>query len=104
MFPVWQQSDLLSTKGQVLGLRINGEARAYPLQVFEQTPVINDSLGGENLVVVADGSGGARAYQRDPHQFSSDDNAGGDIRIAVLIDETGLRWRSLALRPWQHWN
>ncbi len=93
MFPVWQQRDLLSTKGQVLGLRINGEARAYPLPAFEQTPVINDSLGDENLVVVADGSGGARAYQRGPHQFSIDDNAGGDAGIAVLIDEAGRRWR-----------
>ena len=59
MFPVWQQSDSLSTKGQVLGLRINGETRAYPLQVFERTPVINDTLGGEALVVVSDSTGGA---------------------------------------------
>ena len=76
MFPVWQQSDELSTKGQVLGLIVNGETRAYPLQVLQQTPVINDSLGGENLVVVSDITGGARAYQRGPHQFLIDDNAG----------------------------
>lgn len=92
MFPAWQQSDLLSTKGRVLGLRINGESRAYPLEVLQRFSVINDSLGDDNLVVVADGSGGARAYQRGDHQFSSADSAGGG-GIAALIDETGLLWR-----------
>ena len=98
MFPVWQQSDALSTKGQVLGLKINGATRAYPLQIFQRTPVINGSLGGENLVVVSDGAGGARAYQRGPDQFSIDDNAGdanaGDqAGIAFLITQAGVRWR-----------
>ena len=93
MFPVWQQSDSLSTKGQVFGLRINGETRAYPLQVFERTPVINDSLGGENLVVVSDSAGGARAYQRGSYQFSIDDSASDQAGITFLITQTGLSWR-----------
>ena len=97
MFPVWQQSDALSTKGQVLGLIINGATRAYPLQIFQRAPVINDSLGGENLVVVSDDAGGARAYQRGNDQFSidntGDDNAGDQAVLDFLITQAGVRWR-----------
>ena len=35
MFPVPQRSSDLATKDQVFGLALGGEARAYPLAVFE---------------------------------------------------------------------
>ena len=34
MFPVWQTSDALATKGHVIGLNLNGAARAYPLEAL----------------------------------------------------------------------
>ena len=94
MFPVWQKSDRLPTKGQVLGLKVGGEAKAYPLNLFETQTVINDTLGGENLVVFAEGkSGGARAYHRDSHEFTLEQIDTADEGLPVLVDEGGHRWR-----------
>ena len=64
MFPVPHRSSLLSTKGQVLGLKLDGQSKAFPLNVLLEQPVINDSLGTKNLVVVTSPGGAARAYQR----------------------------------------
>ena len=91
MFPVPTRSQLLPTKSQVFGLTLNGQVRAYPLEVLEQEPIINDSLGGVDLVVVSPDKGaGTRAYQRGGHRFVElQQNAG----VAVLLDETGQRWQ-----------
>ena len=69
MFPVPERSELLATKSRVLGLTFNGQARAYPQDVLEETPIINDSLGGGHLVVVTPGGSGARAYLRADQKF-----------------------------------
>ena len=49
MFPVPQRSNLLPTKSEVLGLSLNGQARAYPLELLSGQPVINDTLAGQGL-------------------------------------------------------
>ena len=94
LFPVAQRSDILPTKAQVLGLNVSGQARAYPLELLREEPVINDSLGGKDLVVVTIGeAGGARVYERGAHLFShaqpTDENEG----MIILVDEKGQRWR-----------
>ena len=68
MFPVPERSSRLPTKSRVLGLTLNGRSRAYPEDVLTQEPVVNDSLGGMDLVVVTIG-GGSRAYQAGGHIF-----------------------------------
>ena len=94
LFPVSQRSGLLPTKAQVLGLNVNGQARAYPLALLRREPVINDFLGGKNLVVVTSGeAGGARAYERDTNLFSHAQRAEGEEGIIILVDEEGRRWR-----------
>ena len=94
IFPVWQRSNLLPTKAQILGLNVNGQARAYPLALLRGEPVINDSLGGENLVVVTtDGAGGARTYQRGTNRFSLAQPGEGEEGAIILMDEQGRRWR-----------
>lgn len=94
LFPVWQRSDLLPTKAQVLGLNVNGQTRAYPLPPLRQEPVINDSLGGKNLVVVTVGkAGGARAYERGTNLFSLAQPTEGEEGAIILVDEQGQRWR-----------
>ena len=90
MFPVAQRSELLSTKAQVLGLKVNGRAKAYPLKMLLSEPVINDSLGGENLVVVSKpGTGVSRAYQREGNRFSIAEFREGDPEILILKDRSG---------------
>lgn len=55
MFPVWRRSKLLPLKARVFALVVNGEAKAYPLEGLPE--VVNDEVGGEPLVVVAEGRG-----------------------------------------------
>ena len=93
-YPVWRESDLLSKKSQVLGLVVNGEAKAYPLEQLQQEPVINDSLGGKNLVVITRAeSAAARAYKRGSHEFSLSRPGENETGEIVLVDEEGRRWR-----------
>ncbi len=91
MFPVWQSSDDLSTKGQVIGVRINGEARAYPLETLRSQTVVNDELGGQPLVVVTIGWLGSRAYERGDQTFILEEGAGESA--AVLTDSDGRLWQ-----------
>ena len=93
MFPVFQRSELLPTKSQVLGLTLNGQARAYPLELLSRQLVINDILGGQKLVVVAAGQGiGARAYHSGLNRFSL--AAGGrEGKHNILIDQDSRSWR-----------
>jgi hypothetical protein len=93
IFPVPQRADALATKSQVLGLTLNGRSRAYPLESVSRLMVINDTLGGQDLVVVATDQGvGARAYQRDAHEFSLL-LTGPEDGSLVLTDQNDRRWR-----------
>ena len=91
MFPVPNRSDVLPTKSQVLGVTFNGRPRAYPQDVLDAEPVVNDTLGGGNLVVVTpDDGGGSRAFQRGDLQFLRiQRDESGNI---MLIDDKGGSW------------
>ena len=93
MFPVPQRNETLAAKSQVLGITFNGQARAYPQENLDAEPVINDSLGGVNLVVVTPNDGsGSRVYQRgdlDFVQVQQDKVEGGTI---LLIDAEAGSW------------
>ena len=91
MFPVWRNNDELTTKGQVIGLNINGETKAYPLEVLRKTTVVNDELGGQSLVVVTTGWLGSRAYERGDRTFLLEE--GDDTETPVLTDSNGVLWR-----------
>ena len=89
MFPVWRRSQVLPAKSWVFTQLIDGQPKAYPLSVLEDERVINDTLSGQNLVVIhEDGGHGARAYEREDYTFSS---ALPDT-TTVILDETGMRW------------
>ena len=91
MFPVPERSSRLATKSRVLGLTLNGQSRAYPEQVLAQEPLVHDSLGGMDLVVVTSG-GGSRAYQAGGRNFILDGSAGYRSGTTFLLDEDGERW------------
>ena len=97
MFPSWQQdTDLLENKDMVFALRLQGQAKAYPLETIIPERVINDRLGQTDLVIVADASperdffepGGAavRAYESAGRQFQ----AGADQ--STLRSADGMVW------------
>ena len=93
MFPVPERSDALPTKSRVFGLTFNGQARAYPQEILSRQPVINDSLGGGDLVVVTPEGGGARAYQRDDRNFLTVDRVEGGSSELILVDDKGISWK-----------
>jgi hypothetical protein len=90
MFPVWQRSQALPTKTWVFTQLIHGNPKAYPLSVLKNELVVNDTLAGQNLVVIQeDGGYGARAYERGEHTFAP---ASTDT-TELILDEAGVSWQ-----------
>lgn len=90
MFPVWRRSNLLPTKSWVFTQLIDGQPKAYPLSVLKDELVVNDTLAGQNLVVIYEEGGlGARAYERGEHSFTF---AAQDTTRTIL-DEAGRQWQ-----------
>ena len=96
MFPVWLRSNLLDTKTIVLGLRVEGQPKAYPLDKLAQSVVVNDELGGAALVIVTDPeAGAARAYHRGDRIFQVSQvstEADGSNGLRFLVDQGNNRW------------
>ena len=98
MFPSWQQDTaLIENKEMVFALRLQGEAKAYPLATIIPERIINDRVGSTDVVIIAEATpereffepGGAavRAYERHGWDFS----AGADA--STLVSEDGRNWR-----------
>jgi|CXWL01.1.fsa_nt_gi hypothetical protein len=86
-FPVWQKSDRLKRQERVYALAVGGAPKAYPMAAFERRAVINDSVGGEPLVLIAHrDSGAVRAYRRGSRTFRAGATAD------VVVDDTGRLW------------
>ncbi len=86
-FPVPRADTRLPPKDEVWGLRLGGRAKAYALQPLLAAGLVNDAIGDEPVVLIADAESGAvRAYRRGPHRFRAGDNG-------ELVDEQGIRWR-----------
>ena len=96
MFPVPDRSDRLETKDVVLGVQLNGSYKAYPSALLRERRVVNDAVGGGEMVVLASaGSQGARAYYRDGKSFrlpTGEDGGGSGIPL-VIADADGGTWR-----------
>ena len=88
MFPVAGTDQRLPVKEQVFGLTFSGKARAYQRSALTHSPVLNDTVGGQEVVVITVVGGGVRAYQREGREF----------RIGPkgqLQDEFGQEWKVL---------
>jgi hypothetical protein len=86
-FPVWQQSERMDRNAEIFAIRINGAPKAYPVERVEARGVVNDTLGGEELVLVSDAKSGAiRAFARAGRVFKR--GAGED----ELLDGAGGSW------------
>ncbi len=88
MFPVAVKDDGLPIKEQVFGLAFGDEARAYPRPVLTRTPVLNDRVGGQDVVIITVAGGGIRAYDRSGLEFQTAPDG-------QLQDGRGQQWRVL---------
>lgn len=103
-----QTPDALPAMARVLTLELNGESVAYPYDVLEEARVVNDTVGGEPIVVlwaagtaspldapgVADGAdvGAAAAFSRRlGGEVLTFRLSGGDI----VDEQTGSVWDAL---------
>jgi hypothetical protein len=106
MFPVWQRSKLLADKSRIYALRVNGVPKAYPLEALIRERVVNDTLAGQEVVLIAAGpevetavtgrTGGearyasgaeVRAYRRGGNTFRP------HAQPARVSDARGRPWR-----------
>ena len=94
MFPVWERSAVLQTKDVVLGLELGGMFRAYPMGALQRERVVNDELGGTDVVVIGSSSSqAARAYERDGRLFTlGKDDVAYDALPTMLLDSNGSAW------------
>lgn len=89
MFPVSPRDTRLSPKSYVFALRIGDHPKAYPLEVVGKKRVVNDVVGGRNLVILADSeTRTARAYERRDYNFSV-----GKTAREIVEQQTGEVWQ-----------
>ena len=87
MFPVWKRDPTLATKSVVFAIRRGAAAKAYPLDLLFRERVVNDAVGPEDVVLVADSaSGSVRAYRRLGRLFAE----GPEGRL--VEPSTGALW------------
>ena len=62
-------------KDYVFGIRDVAAAKAWPVTAFAAKPVINDAVGGRNVVLIGDAATRTvRAYDRKDHEFEKTDS------------------------------
>lgn len=89
MFPVGPRSDRLRTKDLVFAVRLGAAHKVYPLDVLRQMPVVNDRVGGTNVVILGKAeTRTARAYERGTSTFRP-----GRVPDELVERRTGVRWR-----------
>jgi len=87
--------DRLPAMSLVMGVERNGESCGYPLSGLVDAPVINDTVGGEPVVVLYDGDRDvAEVFSRRINgralTFTSANGAGDGV--VATDDETGSSW------------
>ena len=93
------QDDRLNTKDLVVGVVIGDEARAYAFDDLTEQPVVNDSVGGREVLIAFDaetstGNTYSRVVDGRTLEFSLSEGAGDGVPLMV-DDETGSEWRLL---------
>jgi len=71
MFPaIVRDESKLKRKDYVFGIRDFAVSKAWPISAFKNTRVINDAIGGKNLVLIGNAATrSVRAYQRQGQTF-----------------------------------
>jgi len=88
--------DRLPVKEKVIGVRLNGEVKAYSFTALARDRVVNDTVGGVPLVVVFDGlTFSGAAYRSDPGG-SLLTFVPGPTSLSMRDKETGSTWDGLS--------
>jgi len=88
MFPVAWRDKRLKAKDWVYGLVLGKSAKAYPLKRLQNSPVMNDSLAGQNLTLISNANSlTVRAYERKNFVFVK------QAAPNVLLDRNGMSWQ-----------
>jgi hypothetical protein len=104
MFPVQVPDERLAAKDYIFTLRLDGQEMAWPLDAFEERPVINDRVGDLELVLIGDpATRTVRAYRSEGRTFEPGDGPetlradGQDWRIeeTALVGPAGERLERL---------
>ncbi|MFQ5927831.1 MAG: DUF3179 domain-containing protein [Terriglobia bacterium] len=98
-FPVRERDKRVKPKEEVFTLVVNGRPKAYVVRKLRGKQVVNDTLGGEKIVLVTNGKTGAvRAYRRGERRFearkSSDEVADSQDGSVWSVREAALVARS----------
>ncbi len=86
-------------KEVVLGVRVGDKHQAaYPLKRMENTPVVNDEVGKQPIVVAYSPKGRtAYAYYRTVgDQVLTFRPSGSDSTVEIVDEETGTRWNAVS--------
>ena len=88
MFPVSPRDRRLPPKSYVFAIQLKGQPKAYPLDILDEKKVVNDTVAGVNLIILADAATRtARAYERHEYTFAS-----GDSPVSVVEQTSGDVW------------
>lgn len=116
MFPALVNNEKqVRRKDYVFGIRDFAVAKAWPLSAFQGGVVINDNLGGRNIVLVGDASSRTvRAYERADQKFSKSPKPdhlfvkgqNWEIREEFLVGPTGEKLPRVAghISYWFAWD
>ena len=93
MFPVWLRDETFDPKATVVGLSVGESAKAYAVRDLRDARLVNDTVGGLNVVVAASPESQAgRIYERGDLTFAPVDEDSPDPAPTALVDDTGARW------------
>ncbi len=93
MFPVWLRDDTFQPKAVVVGLTVDDAAKAYAVRDLQRVRLVNDTVGGLDVVVVASPESRAgRIYQRGDRMFAATEDDDPGLPPTVLLDGNGDRW------------
>lgn len=114
MFPVDVDQGKVAQKDFVFGIRQFGGAKAWPLDAFRNTPLINDEILGRQIVLIGDAeTRTVRAFERGTRRFevgltslTSDDDLDWSITETALISSEGQKLPRVAghIAYWFAWN
>ena len=90
-FPVNVYDERLQVKDVVYGVEIGGEAKAYPVDIIGEEVLVNDEVGGTNLVLLGNpGTKAVEVFERADVEFTGLLTENG---TTTLTDSEGTEWR-----------
>ncbi len=92
----------LARKELVVGVNLDGNAKAYPFKVLDERTVVNDTVAGNGVMVFFDSATDTalvynRAVEGRPLTFRIDGEPEG-IRTILVDNETESRWQAFTGR------